>query len=173
MINLRYQNKLGKLDDIVLEALMSPSMATRLPAARWILALFGGICALVGIMFTVLGARPVLGFMGIEIILLCVVYRHCARSSRMTEQLIISGRNAMLHRIDQNGNISITSFETHWLHVEIRHEENRSSRLILMSKGRIREVGAFLAPTEKIELLNTLKKVLMDFQKMPELFSET
>ena len=173
MINLRYQNKLGKLDDIVLEALMSPGMATRLSATRWILALFGGICALVGIIFTALGARPVLGFMGIEIVLLYVAYRYCVRSSRMAEQLILSGRNAMFRRIDRDGNISITSFESHWLHVEIRHENDGSSHLILMSKGRVREVGAFLAPTEKIKLLDTLKKVLMDLRTMPELVSET
>ena len=173
MISLRYPNKPRKLDDIVFEALLSPSVTTRLSVVRWILVLFGGTCALVGIIFTALGAQPVLGFMGIEIVLLYVVYRYCVRSSRMMEQLILSGRNAMFHRIDRNGNISITSFETHWLHVDIRQTDDKSSRLILVSKGRVQEVGVFLAPTEKIKLFDTLKKVLKDLRTKPELFSET
>ena len=173
MIDLRYQNPVGRPDEIVLEAFMSPNVAERLTTVRWILILFGILCALVGIVFTLFGARPVLGFMGVDIVLIIVAYRYCVRSSRVKEQLILSGQNVLFRRVDRNGNISISSFETLWLRAEIRHENEWSNRLILASKGRSMEVGTFLAPTEKMKLLDSLKNALNSLRTVPNLLAET
>ena len=79
MIRIENQTDLKNLDDILLEVILSPSVSCRLPVIRWILGLFGAICVLVGVVFALVGAQPVLGFMGLEIILLLDAYRFCLR----------------------------------------------------------------------------------------------
>ncbi len=160
MIDLRHQDGTSQTNGILLEACLSPSVAIKLSAVRWILSLFGCVCVLVGVTFALIGAQPVLGFMGIEVILLFAVYRFCVRNSRMAEQIILSGHSLLFRRIDRYGNISITNLEPLWLRIEIGGAKGVIRHIILASKGRTYNVGVFLTPEEKVVLLNTLQRAL-------------
>jgi len=173
MIDLRQQEGTSQTNGIVLEAYLSPSVAIKLSAVRWILSLFGCVCVLVGITFALIGAQPVLGFMGIEIILLFAVYRFCVRNSRMAEQINLSGHSLLLRRIDRYGNISITNLEPFWLRVEIGRARGVFNHIILASKGRTYSVGVFLTSEEKVVLLNTLQQALRKLRTEPDLLSHT
>ena len=155
MIDLRHQGDTGRTNDILLEAYLSPSVAIKLSAVRWILSLFGCVCVLMGVTFALIGAQPVLGFMGIEIVLLFAVYQFCVRNSRIVEQIILSGHSLLFRRIDRYGNISITNLEPLWLRVEIGTAKGVFRHIILASKGRTYNVGVFLTPEEKVCLLYT------------------
>ena len=173
MINLRHQEGSSQVGGILLEAFLSPSVAIKLSTVRWILSLFGCVCILVGLTFAIIGARPVLGFMGIEVILLFAVYRFCVRNSRMAEQIILSGRSLLFRRIDRYGNISIINFEPLWLRVEIGIAKGVFRHIVLASKGRTYNVGVFLTPGEKVVLFNTLQRDLKKLRTEPSLFSHT
>jgi len=173
MISIKQQTNIKNLDDILLEIYLSPSIATRLFVIRWILALFGATCVLVGVIFAMIGAQPVLGFMGIEIILLWGAYRFCVRNTRMIEHLVLSYHYLIFRRVDRNGNVSIINLEPHWLSVEICEVKGIARHVNLMSKGRVHVVGAFLAPNEQFKLLHTLKRALRMLHKGPEALSNT
>lgn len=173
MIDLRHQEGTSQINGILLEAYLSPSVAIKFSAVRWILSLFGCVCVLVGVTFVLIGAQPVLGFMGIEIILLPAVYRFCVRNSRMAEQIILSGRSLLFRRIDRYGNVSITNLEPLWLRVKIGRAKGIFRHIILASKGKTYNVGVFLTPEEKVVLLNTLQRALGKLRTEPGLFSHT
>ena len=173
MIDLRHQEGTSQINGILLEAYLSPSVAIKLSAVRWILSLFGCVCVLVGVTFALIGAQPVLGFMGIEIILLFAVYRFCVRNSRMAEQIILSRHSLLFRRIDRYGNVSITNLEPLWLRVEIGRAKGVFRHIILASKGRTYNVGVFLTPEEKVVLLNTLQRALRALRTEPGLFYHT
>ena len=173
MIDLRHQEGTSQINGILLEAYLSPSVAIKLSAVRWILSLFGCVCVLVGVTFALIGAQPVLGFMGIEIILLFAAYRFCVRNSRMAEQIILSRHSLLFRRIDRYGNVSITNLEPLWLRVEIGRAKGVFRHIILASKGRTYNVGVFLTPEEKVVLLNTLQRALRKLRTEPGLFSHT
>jgi len=160
MIDLRHQEGASQTNGILLEAHLTPSVAIKLSAVRWILSLFGCVCVFMGVTFALIGAQPVLGFMGIEIILLFAVYRFCVRNSRMAEQIILSGHSVLFRRIDRYGNISITNFEPLWLRIEIGGAKGVFRHIVFASKGRSCNVGVFLTPEEKVVLLNTLQRAL-------------
>ena len=160
MMYFKHKEDAKQTTGILLEAYLSPSVAIKLSAARWILTLFGCVCFIVGLTFSVIGARPVMGFMGFEIILLFVAYRFCVRNSRMAEELILSGQGLIVRRIDRCGNVSITNLEPNWLRVEIGRVKGVFRHIILASKGRNYIVGSFLAPEEQLELADTLKQAL-------------
>ena len=171
MIDLRHQEGTSQTNGTLLEAYLSPSVAIKLSAVRWILSLFGCVCVLVGVTFALIGAQPVLGFMGIEIVLLFAVYQFCVRNSRMAEQIILSGQSLLFRRIDRYGNISITNLEPLWLRIEIGGAKGVFRHIVLASKGRTYNVGVFLTPEEKVVLLNTLQRALMKLRTEPGLFS--
>ena len=70
MIRIKHRTDIQNLDGLLLEVFLSPNIATRLSVIRWILGLFGATCVLIGVLFALVGAQPVLGFMGIEVVLL-------------------------------------------------------------------------------------------------------
>ena len=173
MIDLRHQEGSSQTNGILLEAYLSPSVTIKLSVVRWILSLFGCVCVLMGVTFALIGAQPVLGFMGIEIVLLFAVYQFCVRNSRMVEQIILSGHSLLFRRIDRYGNISITNLEPLWLRVEIGRAQGVFRHIVLASKGRTYNVGVFLTPEEKVVLLNTLQRALINLRTEPGLFSHT
>ena len=167
MIDLKYQKDSYYPNDILLEVSLSPSVASRITTIRWILMLFGLLCLSVGLIFAANGAQPVLGFMGLEVILLYVAYRFCQRNTRMAEQIVLSSRNLIFRRIDRDGNISITNFEPFWLNVELVKIQGISKHVTIGSKGRKKKVGAFLTPKEQLKLLNTLEQALESLRYSP------
>ena len=173
MIDLKFQKDSHNPNDILLEVSLSPNVSSRITTIRWILTLFGATCVALGVIFAVLGAQPVLGFMGVEIILLGAAYRFSIRNTRMAEQLTLSSRHLIFRRIDRNGNISITNFEPHWLKVELFKVKGFSKHVIIASKGRARKVGAFLDPKEQLKLSNTLEQALTTLRRIPEILSHS
>ena len=75
---------------IQLDIRLFPAVTGRFPFVRWGLLLFGVVCLLVGLVFMFLGAQPVLGFMGLEVVLLYAVYKFCEGSARQSEHVTVS-----------------------------------------------------------------------------------
>ena len=119
------RNRCKKFDVALL-----PDIVGRLSAVRWLLLCFGGICLALGLVFMFLGATPVLGFMGLEVLLLFVVYRSCVRSANMFERLYLTGRDLVFYKIDRNGNIMMLSLNHYWARVENREISGGMSRLV-------------------------------------------
>ena len=68
-----YPSKPGA-QPIQLDLRLSPAVANRFLFVRWGLFVFGVLCLLVGLVFMSLGAQPVLGFMGLEAVLLYEIW---------------------------------------------------------------------------------------------------
>jgi uncharacterized membrane protein len=52
-----------------------------------LMALLGGVCGALGFAFLLMGAWPVVGFLGLDVVLVWVAFRLSYRAGRLTERL--------------------------------------------------------------------------------------
>ena len=144
---------------IQLDIRLSPAVTGRFPFVRWGLLLFGVVCLLVGLVFMFLGAQPVLGFMGLEVVLLYAVYKFCEGSARQSEHVTVSEDHFIIRTIDRHGRLSLTRFDPRWTDLRLVSHD-RGGGLIVSSKGRSRRFGGFLDPAECEKVLDFLNRAV-------------
>lgn len=136
--------------------------------AHLFVLLFGaGSCAL-SVPFYLLGAWPVIGFMGLDALALYVAFRMSFRSAAAFETLRLSFHELAIVRVGADGAREERRFDTCWLRVETEtDEEFGAQRVLIVSRGERFEIGAFLGPDQKAELAEELSRALAHAKRGP------
>jgi uncharacterized membrane protein len=123
---------------------------------RLLLAVLVTANALIGLPIWLLGAWPVIGFMGVDIALVVYLFRLNYRSARLTETLTLTDRDLIVTRIDPEGLVEETRLDTYWLRIDMDDPPGHESRLTLVSRGNRLVVGRFLTPEERLDVARGL-----------------
>jgi uncharacterized membrane protein len=104
----------------------------------------------VGLAFWLMGAWPVVGFCGLDILALQVAFRLSYRSARAAEEIRLTREHLSVKRIAANGQETEQGFNPYWARLEIdRHPEIGVTRLRIASHGSRLTIGSFLGPRER------------------------
>jgi uncharacterized membrane protein len=115
----------------------------------------------IGIPVFLLGAWPVVGFMGLDVALVAILFRLNYRSGRLTETLRLTDSTLTVTRIDPEGLIEETRLDPYWLRIDMDDPPEHDSHLTLISRGTRLVVGRFLTPEERLELAQELRAALV------------
>jgi uncharacterized membrane protein len=107
-----------------------------------------------------LGAWPVIGFMGLDVLLVVVLFRLNYRSARLTETLSLTDSELVVTRVDPEGLVEETRLDAYWLRIDIDDPPGHESHLTLISRGNRLVVGRFLPPDERIAVARALQSAL-------------
>ncbi|MGF1561388.1 MAG: DUF2244 domain-containing protein [Geminicoccaceae bacterium] len=118
------------------------------------------VSAAVGGFFLAIGAWPVTGFFGLDVLLIYWAFKQNYRQGRLTEYLKLDQDCFLVRRVQPNGKVEEWTFEPYWARVLIDEPLAHDSRLRIVSHGREVQVGAFLAPEERLDLANELRATL-------------
>lgn len=130
-------------------------------AANLFILLFGAGTFALSAPFYAMGAWPVVGFMGLDVLALYIALRVSFRSARAYETLDLTPLELVLVKIGAGGQRAEWRFDTYWVRLEQQtHEEFGTQRVSLVSRGECVEVGSFLGPDEKAELARELAHAL-------------
>jgi uncharacterized membrane protein len=113
-----------------------------------------------GVTFYLIGAWPVVGFLGLDVLLVYIAFRVSFRRMRAFETLRLTERALVVERIAPGGQRRSWSFQPYWLRVELDEPLEHGSQLRLQSHGKSITVGAFLAPPERHKLAQGLRAAL-------------
>jgi uncharacterized membrane protein len=113
-----------------------------------------------GLGFFLVGAWPVIGFCGFEVLLIWWCFKLNFRSLRRYETLLLTDDALELRRVQPDGTVERIAFQPYWLRLRLDEAPGRSSRLVLSSHGREISVGGFLAPDERVDLARALEQAL-------------
>ncbi len=132
-----------------------------------LMVVFAAICLVAGGFFLALGAWPVFGFFGLDILLLYLAFRVNYRRARRYEMLEMRDGRLVLSKVAATGKVRDWVFDPYW--VRVRLEQNRvdpaiPGDLFLASHGQKVALGSFLAPAERGSLAATLEHTLADFR---------
>jgi len=122
----------------------------------------------VGLLFWRLGAWPVFGFCGLELVLLYGAFRLSYRSALACERLRLSDDGLEISRVRPNGAVArVWRLQPNWLKIDIDNPPEHGSQLTLSSHGRRMVVGSFLTPDERLELAEALRQALNRWRAAP------
>ena len=115
----------------------------------------------IGVIFLVAGAWPVVGFMGLEILGLYIGFRVSYRQAKARETLLVNRDETKLVRYDKDGDeIEAFSFQTAWLSVISQDKEDDPKPLLLKGLNQSAEFAQYLSPKERLELARAFRDAL-------------
>src|SRR5579864_1176409 len=117
-----------------------------------------------GVSFVLLGAWPIVGYFGLDVLLVYLAFRASYRSARMHEWVRLTEETLTVERVSQYGERRRWQFQPFWLRV-VLEEHEETNRLVLASHGRGLVVGGFLAPQERRTLATALKDALIRWRR--------
>lgn len=144
-------------DHLLFEATSRPQQSLDGTGMRVVALLLAAGFGLSGILFLILGAWPVLGFAGAELVLVLGLFlMHRARARRCVEQLSLDESGLRIRRVDGRGQAHQARLDPYWAKVRL----DESGRLLVGHRGRESEIGLFLNPEEKQDLARALTRAL-------------
>jgi uncharacterized membrane protein len=115
-----------------------------------------------GLLFYLLGAWPVMGFMGLDVLLVYVAFKLNFRALRVYETVDLSDEALTVTRVAPSGKSQSWSFNPYWVRLNLNERVGRASELTLSSHGKQIVLGRFLTDPEREDFASALKAALSD-----------
>jgi uncharacterized membrane protein len=121
-----------------------------------------------GMLFLLLGAWPVFGFLGLDVLLIYVAFRANFRAARAYEEVTITASELTVRKVSHHGVVREWTLNPLWVQLDrIVHEEFGIERLFLVSRGRRLAIASFLSPDEKASFARALSAALGEAKRGP------
>ncbi len=131
-----------------------------------IMLIIGGMMLSMGLVFFLIGAWPVIGFMGLELLVLYAAFKLNYKAARRQEKLLADKQTFRIERTSPDGDINIDELPSPWLKARLdpsqdpAESDRRQQKIIVSTHGKSAEIGAFLHPAEKKALLPEINKMI-------------
>jgi uncharacterized membrane protein len=147
-------------DPPLFEIRMAANRSLSAGGLRIVILLLTAASLLVGLLFWSMGAWPVPGFCGLEVLVAVWLLRRSARATRATEAIVLSRESLLLRRTDMRGTASETRLPPFWLRVELLDRPAAPVRVRLVGHGISEEVGGLLGEDARRDLARALRAAL-------------
>jgi uncharacterized membrane protein len=136
------------------------------PAGFLALMAFVGLVSFgAGIAFALMGAWPVLGFFGLDVLIVYVAFRLNYRSGLLREKVELLPDALTVTRFHPSGKREEFSFNPYWVRVELLESRDGRTDLKLRLHDRVVSFGRFLTDEERRDLATTLTGVLAEARR--------
>ena len=131
-----------------------------------VMAALGTLAFTIGFGFFLVGAWPVVGFLGLELLVVWVAFRMNYRAAKRRQHLTATTSELTIENVSPAGDRETTSLPTAWVQVEMtpREEPQLRSRqrrkVIVRSHGKAEEIGEFLHPAETPKLAQEVTRMV-------------
>jgi uncharacterized membrane protein len=148
-------------DAVVFRARLKPHRSLGRTGHIILFSFIIGGSVLISIPFYLLGALPVVGFFGLDVVLLWIAFRVSNRQARAYEELVLTHIELMFRRMTWRGKLSQWSFNPLWVKLASEeHAEFGTQRIALVEGRQMVEMGSFLGAEEKADFAAALKQAL-------------
>jgi uncharacterized membrane protein len=156
------------VDPKIFSAIITPHRSLG-PSGFFIFMLcLAGLSFISGIIFVSIGAWPVLGFFGLDVLLIYFAFRANYRTARAYEEVIVTASELTVRKVNHRGGVREWTLNPLWVRLErIVHEEFGIERLFLVSHGRRLTIAGFLGPAEKASFARALTNALSEAKRGP------
>jgi uncharacterized membrane protein len=128
----------------------------------------GSVSFLAGLVFLLLGAWPVFGFFGLDVLLVYWAFRANFRAARAYEEVTVTATELTVRKISQRGAVRVWTLNPLLVRLDrIVHEEFGVERLFLVSRGRRLSIAGALSPDEKKDFASALSDALGEARRGP------
>jgi uncharacterized membrane protein len=121
-----------------------------------------------GVAFWLMGAWPVFGFFGLDVLLVYWAFRVNFRRAKATEEISVTPSELRVRRVSHRGHVVEWVLNPLWVQLDQKtHAEFGIEKLYLVSRGRRVSVASFLGPDEKASFAKALMAALQAAKRGP------
>ncbi|HUQ35229.1 MAG TPA: DUF2244 domain-containing protein [Aestuariivirga sp.] len=145
-------------------AILTPHRSLSREGFLVLMTVIVGLNLTAGMFFYVIGAWPVVGFMGLDVALIWWAFRANFADARRAEHIEITAEELVLRRLAEDRPVLEQRFARHWVRVELEEDRERElvGPLYLRFGGKRTEIASFLGAQERLSFANALKAALIN-----------
>jgi uncharacterized membrane protein len=149
-------------------AVLTPHRSLSATGFLLLMVLIGGLSFAAGVTFLLMGAWPVLGFFGLDVLLIYLAFRMNYRAATAFEQVWVTPSELKVRKVTHRGEVSEWILNPLWVRLDREeHEEFGIQRLFLVSRGRRLPIATFLGPEEKASFASALAAAIGEAKRGP------
>ena len=126
------------------------------------MAILSGVSFVSGMVFVLNGAWPVMGFFGLDVLIIYIAFKLNYRSGRLYESIDLTRENLILTRTHPSGREETHDFNPYWVRVRVVEGRDGRTELSLYHHNQTTVFGEFLTDDERREFAGVLKDALID-----------
>ncbi|HEX2840922.1 DUF2244 domain-containing protein [Hyphomicrobium sp.] len=149
----------------VFRAILHPHRSLEPKGFLILMLAIGSVSFVMGMAFLIMGAWPVFGFFGLDVLLVYIAFKLNYRAARAYEQVEISPRTLTLTQVSASGKSRSFEFNPYWVRVVFTERPDGGNHLKLASRGKELEFGRLLNDEERKDFAQALKSAL-DMRRM-------
>ena len=151
-------------------ALLTPHRSLNRTGFVVLMAFLSVISFATGLAFLLMGAWPVFGFFGLDILVIWWAFRINFRRARATEEIRVTPSELRVRRVSHRGHVVEWVLNPLWVQLDqIADPEFGIEKLYLVSRGRRVSIASFLGPDEKASFAKALIGGAAGRQARPDL----
>jgi len=155
-------------DAPLLDTRLTPHRSLNPEAFRVLMIVTFVATALVSLPFYLMGAWPIVGFLGLDVLALYFAFRMNFRAARAYEHFHLTYFELQFARVTPAGRRREWRFAPAWVRLErVDDEEYGPQRLSLHSRGRRWEIGRSVGPDEKARFATCFTRALAEARRGP------
>lgn len=121
-----------------------------------------------GAVFWWLGAWPVFGFFGLDVVVIWWAFRINYRRAAASEEITVTPTELRVRQVSHRGQVAEWVLNPLWVRLDqVSHEEFGIERLYLVSRGRRVAIASFLGPDEKASFAKAFTAALHAAKRGP------
>ncbi len=121
-----------------------------------------------GMVFLLMGAWPVFGFFGLDVLLIYWAFRINYRRALAYEEVMVTHTELRVRKVSHRGKVAEWTLNPLWVRLDRdTHAEFGIERLFLVSRGRKLAIAGCLSPPEKESFAAALSAALSDAKRGP------
>ena len=149
---------------VFLDAVLSPHRSLPRSGFNILMLILGVVSFAYGTFFLIIGAWPVFGFFGLDVLLVWLAFRASYRSARQSERVRLAEDSLTVERTDVRGERRRWLFQPYWLRVVFEEKDETTNHLFIRSHGRTLALATFLGPAQRREFAERLQRALGDWR---------
>jgi uncharacterized membrane protein len=129
---------------------LTPHRSLSRKGARVVIGLVAALALIPGLMFMTLGAWPVIGFMGLDVIAIAVALHLSLRRGKRREQVTLWADQLELAAFDPSGVRTLRRFNPNSVRLVLERDSNERTVALRLRTGKDEvEIGSFLHAEDK------------------------
>ena len=149
-------------------ALLTPHRSLSRTGFLVLMAFLSVVSFAAGLAFLLMGAWPVFGFFGLDVVVVYWAFRINFRHAKATEEISITPSELRVRRVSHRGHVVEWVLNPLWVRLDQKtHAEFGIEKLYLVSPARRISVASFLGADEKASFAKALTAALQAARRGP------
>jgi uncharacterized membrane protein len=157
-----------ELDPTIFSATITPHRSLGNVGFLVLMIVFGAVSFFAGIAFLMMGAWPVFGFFGLDVLIIYLAFRINYRHAAAYEEIKVTASALTVRKVSHRGKVSEWLLNPLWVKLDKEStEEFGMARLFLVTRGRQLTVASYLGPDERADFAVKLGNALAEAKRGP------